>query len=326
MPPPPAVFSTLTGCPRNCDSRGASTRARRSSSPPAAKATTSVRGCAGQSCAAAPAAAASAANRIKSFLMRPALFGFLILGEAGDFFRGTSNAKWRGGLKRRRDHAHLMLMTALPLAEETDALPDIELVERIRQGDVRAMELLMRRHNRMLFRTARAILRDDAEAGDAVQEAYLRAYKALPDFRGESKVSTWLVRIAANEALTRRRRALRGGEVVPLDAIPDEADPKDGMLRVEMRRILEMRIDALPEAYRIVFMLRALEELSVEETAAALQIPEPTVRTRFFRARGLLRESLARDIDRGLEQAFGFAGERCDRIVRNVMEAIAAGT
>ncbi len=217
-------------------------------------------------------------------------------------------------------------MTALPLAEETEALPDIELVERIRQGDVRAMELLMRRHNRMLFRTARAILRDDAEAEDAVQEAYLRAYKALPDFRGESKVSTWLVRIAANEALGRRRRALRGGEVVPLDAIPDEADPKDGMLRVEMRRILEMRIDALPEAYRTVFMLRALEELSVEETAAALQIPEPTVRTRFFRARGLLRESLARDIDRGLERAFGFAGERCDRIVRNVMEAIAAGT
>jgi RNA polymerase sigma-70 factor, ECF subfamily len=217
-------------------------------------------------------------------------------------------------------------MTALPLAEKTETLPDTELVERIRQGDVRAMELLMRRHNRMLYRTARAILRDDAEAEDAVQEAYLRAYKALPGFRGESKVSTWLVRIAANEALGRRRRAIRGGEVLPLDAIPEEADPKDDMLRVEMRRILEMRIDALPEAYRTVFMLRALEELSVEETAAALQIPEPTVRTRFFRARGLLRESLARDIDRGLEQAFGFAGERCDRIVRKVMEAIAAGT
>jgi RNA polymerase sigma-70 factor, ECF subfamily len=218
------------------------------------------------------------------------------------------------------------LMTALPLAEKIETLPDTELVERIRQGDVRAMELLMRRHNRMLYRTARAILRDDAEAEDAVQEAYLRAYKALPGFRGESKVSTWLVRIAANEALGRRRRAIRGGEVLPLDAIPEEADPKDDMLRVEMRRILEMRIDALPEAYRTVFMLRALEELSVEETAAALQIPEPTVRTRFFRARGLLRESLARDIDRGLEQAFGFAGERCDRIVRKVMEAIAAGT
>ncbi len=217
-------------------------------------------------------------------------------------------------------------MTAVPLAEKPEALPDTELVERIRQGDMRAMEVLMRRHNRVLYRTARAILRDDAEAEDAVQEAYLRAYKALPGFRGESKVSTWLVRIAANEALGRRRRALRGGEVLPLDAIPDQADPTDDMLRVEMRRILEMRIDALPEAYRTVFMLRALEELSVEETAAALQIPEPTVRTRFFRARGLLRESLARDIDRGLEEAFGFAGERCDRIVRNVMEAIAAGT
>jgi RNA polymerase sigma-70 factor (ECF subfamily) len=106
----------------------------------------------------------------------------------------------------------------------------------------------------------------------------------------------------------------------------DEAGPERNALGGEMRQLLEKRIDALPDGYRAVFVLRALEELTVEETAAALDIPEPTVRTRYFRARGLLRESLARDIDRSLEDAFAFAGERCDRIVAKVLERIAAGT
>ena len=209
------------------------------------------------------------------------------------------------------------------IRENLEGLADPELVGRILAGDMRAMEMLMRRHNRMLYRTARAILRDDAEAEDAVQEAYLHAYRALPAFRGESKVSTWLVRIAANEALMRRRRNARAAEVVPLDAtIQAEEVRGDSMLR----RILEKRIDSLPDDYRAVFVLRALEELSVEETAAALGIPEATVRTRYFRARGLLRESLARDVDRTLGEAFAFAGERCDRIVAKVLERIASGT
>jgi RNA polymerase sigma-70 factor (ECF subfamily) len=110
------------------------------------------------------------------------------------------------------------------------------------------------------------------------------------------------------------------------DPMSDEPGPEHDALRGEMRRLLESRIDALPDGYRAVFVLRALEELTVEETAAALNIPEPTVRTRYFRARGLLRESLARDIDRSLDDAFGFAGERCDRIVANVLERIKAGT
>jgi RNA polymerase sigma-70 factor (ECF subfamily) len=199
-----------------------------------------------------------------------------------------------------------------------------------------ALEALMRRHNRTLYRTARAILRDDAEAEDAVQEAYFQAYKALGRFRGESKLSTWLVRIVANEALMRRRKTSKTAVVVPMDAaasseqvenvMSEEPGPEHDALRGEMRRLLENRIDALPDGYRAVFVLRALEELTVEETASALDIPEATVRTRYFRARGLLRESLARDIDRSLEQAFGFAGERCDRIVARVLERIAAGT
>lgn len=215
-------------------------------------------------------------------------------------------------------------------------LTDAELVKRTLAGDPRALEALIRRHNRTLFRTARAILRDDAEAEEAVQEAYLRAYAALASFRGDAKLSTWLVRITANEALMRRRRSARAAVVVPMDGtaageawedrMSEDASPERNAQRGELRSLLESRIDALPESYRAVFVLRALEELSVEETAVALDIPEATVRSRYFRARGLLRESLARDIDRSLEGAFDFAGERCDRIVANVLKTIHPGT
>ena len=229
---------------------------------------------------------------------------------------------------------------AQPALRRTEsAASDLELVQRVRAGDVRATEQLMRRHNRMLFRTARAILRDDAEAEDAVQDAYIAAYRALATFRGESRLSTWLVRITANEALMRRRRNARGAAVLPLTAesipeastnpghtpmdIPsDDPGPEREALLEQLRRLLEARIDALPESYRAVFVLRALEEFSVEETAQALGIPEATVRTRFFRARSLLRESLAQEIDLTLGEAFSFDGERCDRLVRRVFERL----
>jgi RNA polymerase sigma-70 factor (ECF subfamily) len=229
-------------------------------------------------------------------------------------------------------------MSGLAVPVPAQGLSDAELVASIRSGDARAMEALMRRHNRALYRTARAILRDDAEAEDAVQEAYIQAYRALGSFRGESRLSTWLVRIAANEALMRRRRRMRAAEVIPIaaagrgmdadreDATPDDTGPEGNALRGELRRLLEARIDALPEGYRAVFVLRALEEFSVEETAAALQLAQATVRTRFFRARSLLREALARDIDLTLDDAFSFAGARCDRIVAAVLQRIAAGT
>ena len=167
----------------------------------------------------------------------------------------------------------------------------------------------MLRHERMLLRTARAILRDDAEAEDAVQEAYLQAYGALGTFRGESKLSTWLVRITANEALMRRRRHVNASLVIPIDGNADAAE-RDGMsyapgpeseaVQAEMHRRLEERVDSLPDEYRAVFRLRALEEFSVRETAAALGIPDATVRSRYFRARGLLRESMAHEFDKRL--------------------------
>ena len=202
------------------------------------------------------------------------------------------------------------------------ALKDTELIARILAGDMRALEALMRLYNRTLYRTARAILRDDAEAEDVVQEAYIRAYRALGTFRGESKLSTWLVRITANEALMRRRRQLKPDTMavaVQREPVADHPGPEGEAQRGEARRLLERHIDALPDDYRAVFVLRALEELSVEETAAALGIPEATVRTRYFRARGLLREWMAGDVDTTRGDAFAFAGARCDRIVRNVL-------
>ncbi len=215
--------------------------------------------------------------------------------------------------------------------EESDA----ELARGISNGDRGAFELLMRRHNRAMFRTARAILRDDAEAEDAVQEAYLQAYRTIGGYRGDARLSTWLARIVANEAFMRLRKHARRSAILPLqpamaaediNQVAEESmdrDPETAARRAEIRKILEERIDALPEAYRAVFMLRAVEEYSVEETAAVLQIPEATVRTRFFRARSLLREGLAAEVDRGIADVFAFAGERCNRIVANVMERLA---
>ena len=227
-------------------------------------------------------------------------------------------------------------MTASPAARPAPA-SDGEFVERISAGDQAAFALLMRKYNRVLFRTARAILRDDAEAEDALQEGYLAAYRAMPSFRGDARLSTWLVRIVANQALARRRKLVRSAEVISLEGpASDEAEgyaesgssdpgtPERATLRGETRRLIETSIDALPEAFRAVFILRAVEEMSVEEVAASLEIPEATVHSRHFRARGMLREALSRQIDTALEEAFSFAGERCDRVVAGVLARLSA--
>jgi RNA polymerase sigma-70 factor (ECF subfamily) len=216
------------------------------------------------------------------------------------------------------------------------ALPDWDLAERMRGGDQRAFELVMRRHNRLLYRTARAILRDDAEAEDCVQEAYLQGFRSIAAFRGESKLSTWLTRIVVNQALGTMRKRKKQDSDISLDNVLDldghvrgasasvgePEQPEASALREEMRRILERNIDQLPSAFRTVFMLRALEEMSAQETAECLGIPEATVRTRFFRARSLLRESLEKDVDVALEGAFAFDGARCDRIVQAVLDRL----
>jgi RNA polymerase sigma-70 factor (ECF subfamily) len=216
-------------------------------------------------------------------------------------------------------------------ASQPEALSDVELAARAAGGDEAAFEQIMRRHNRLMFRSARSILKSDAETEDALQEAYLRAWRSLAGFRADAKLSTWLVRIVINESLSRLRR--RSAQVIPMEGSMDaddptpQADPQDdpdheperSAMRGEVRRLMEKRIDTLPDVFRTVFMLRAVEELSVEEIAAVLEIPEATVRTRFFRARGLLREALARDVDVALADAFSFDGLRCDRIVARVL-------
>ncbi|MCM2297610.1 RNA polymerase sigma factor [Rhodoferax sp.] len=219
-----------------------------------------------------------------------------------------------------------------------DASSDAELVNLAIAGHDAAFSQIMRRHNRLLFRTARSILKNDDDTQDALQEAYLRAWRALASFRSDARLSTWLVRIVVNEALGRLRRSgVQPAQVVPLNATIDadgetpemqmQANPDDQpeptAVRAQIRQQIEARIDSLPDSFRSVFMLRGVEELSVEETALALDIPEATVRSRFFRARGILREGLSRDIDMAIGDAFSFAGSRCDRIVEGVLAMIA---
>ena len=211
---------------------------------------------------------------------------------------------------------------------------DLDLANMVAAGDPGAFEVLMRRHNGALYRTARSIVRDDAEAEDIVQESYLLAYRKMASFRGDASLATWLTRIVVNEATGRLRKTRRRADIIDLRPGMHDADdveeamseeraapetPDTAALRAEARRLVEARIDALPDQLRTVFMLRAVEDLSVQETAAALGIPEATVRSQYFRARGLLREALARDFDRAVDSAFSFDGERCDRIVAAVL-------
>ena len=216
-----------------------------------------------------------------------------------------------------------------PATATQDQEGDNQLAARVAARDARAFEQLMRQHNRRLFRVARAILRSDADAEDAVQDAYVNAYRAIGSFRGDARLATWLTRIVVNEAYGRLRRAARA-EVVALPGMSEQAQeaamgessaptPEQEALRGELRRVLERHIDALPEVFRTVFMLRDVEELTVEEVAASLGIPEATVRTRSFRARALLRTAMSHEIDVATLDAFGFAGARCDRIVAGAL-------
>jgi RNA polymerase sigma-70 factor, ECF subfamily len=194
----------------------------------------------------------------------------------------------------------------------------------------RAFEKLMRSHNRRLFRVARAILKDDSQAEEALQESYLAAYTQMSTFRGDSKLGTWLTRITINECLQRLRKERKHDVVVPfaptddqehaMIAEPESASPENSAMRSELRALLERKIDELPLAFRTVFIMREVEEMTVEETAQCLAIPEATVRSRLFRARALLRESLARDMDTATPDVFAFGGDRCDRIVANVLK------
>jgi RNA polymerase sigma-70 factor (ECF subfamily) len=212
---------------------------------------------------------------------------------------------------------------------------ETEAMARVRAGDSRAFEAIMRLHNQRLFRVARAILKDEHEAEDALQDAYVKAFAGIGEFEGRSQLSTWLVRIVVNESLGRLRRRRvteqltemiemspnRPQDVSGWIAVAD--DPEKATARADIRRLLEAAIDALPEVFRTVFLLRAVEQMSVEETAASLGIPEATVKTRFHRARRQLRLHLEDRLGSALAGTFPFAGARCDRIVAAVLARIA---
>lgn len=218
------------------------------------------------------------------------------------------------------------------LRRPADDLPDDVLIDLARRSDERAFEALMRRYNRRLFRATRSVLRDRRAAEDAVQEAYIRAFMNLDRYAPTGSFGAWLTRIAYNEALMIRRKT--HGDTVSLDDIDEAtlhrgqeslgrvASSVDPIEAAHARRLLEQAVDALPEAFRAVFVLRVVEQLSVSETAACLALKEATVKTRLHRAHRRLRLDLTRRLQSEQLQLFDFAGASCDRIVAGVLSTM----
>lgn len=207
-----------------------------------------------------------------------------------------------------------------------DVRSDVELIERIRDGEPRLFGVLVQRHNQRLFRIVRAILRDDAEAEDVVQQSHVTGFRQLEQFRGESSYATWLTRIAVNDAYGRLRRRKRDAVVALDDAGGDAtmsraATPEDETYQHELGRLLERNIDELPDMLRVVFVMREIEELDTAETAATLGLTEAAVRVRLHRARSALQSSLTRSMA-SAPAAFRFDGARCDRITHGVLAAL----
>lgn len=217
------------------------------------------------------------------------------------------------------------------LTAKQELLSDEEVVARVLAGETAMFEIVMRRYNQRLYRVARAILRNDGEAEDVMQDAYVRAYQHLDQFAGRAKFSTWLTRIVVHEALARQRRRSRYQELEPTSE--QEGDPMDQFAALtpspeqqasnaEIRTLLEQEVEKLPDSYRAVFVLRDVEQMSVADAAEALEITEDNVKVRLHRARAFLRKNLY--VRAGIESAamFDFNAVRCDRIVKNVFARI----
>ncbi len=211
---------------------------------------------------------------------------------------------------------------------------DEEIALRVREGETALFEVLMRRHNQRVYRAVRSLIRDEAEVEDVMQQAYVLAFTHLSQFEGSSRFSTWLIRIAVNEALQRLRHrgrlvALSGGgdgtrEEDMKDLEHNEPGPERRAFGRELARHLEQTLDELPDIYRTIFMLREVEKLSTAETAEALAVSEDVVKTRLHRAKALVREQMTARLDDQLEEAFVFQAPRCDRVVAAVLERIGA--
>jgi RNA polymerase sigma-70 factor (ECF subfamily) len=205
-------------------------------------------------------------------------------------------------------------------------LSDEEVVERVLAGDTSLFEILMRRYNQRLFRVARSILSDDTEAEDVMQEAYVRAFRELANFRGEARFSTWLTRIAVHEALARARKGRRlvsiegGGE--PPEPPSETAGPERDLENRELQGVLRDAVEVLPDPLRTVFCLREIEGLSTEQTADALGLSVENVRVRLHRAKRSLRQTLDARIGREVRRLYLFEAPRCDRMVAAVFARI----
>jgi RNA polymerase sigma-70 factor (ECF subfamily) len=208
---------------------------------------------------------------------------------------------------------------------------DEEVVDRVRAGDTALYEIILRRYNQRLYRVARAILRDDGEAEDVMQAAYVRAYEHLGQFAGRAPFSAWLTRIAVHEALLRLRKRGRIDQLDDSDIVggaglnmaETSPDPEQITTRAELRQLLEEAILDLPEQYRAVLMLRDVEELSTAETADALSLTEENVKVRLHRGHGMVRSWFLARVGANAKDAFPFMGLRCDRVVRNVLAKVA---
>lgn len=208
---------------------------------------------------------------------------------------------------------------------------DEEVINRVKAGDTALYELVMRRYNQRLYRVARAILRDDAEAEDVMQDAYVRAFEHLDQFAARAPFSAWLTRIAVHEALARRRLRNRSQQLEDAEqdgeflmTMADSSpDPEQMASSAEMGRLLEDAVLGLPEQFRAVVMLRDVEELSTSETAAALDLSEENVKVRLHRGRAMLRSWLVARVGAEARNAFPFMGVRCDRVVSNVFLRLA---
>ncbi|MEA2759772.1 MAG: hypothetical protein QOH65_2385 [Methylobacteriaceae bacterium] len=224
----------------------------------------------------------------------------------------------------------------MPTKALSQTEPDeADLVARARRKDASAIALIIRQQNRRLYRIARSILRDDFEAEDALQEAYIRAFTSLASFRGESRLGTWLARIVMNEALGRLRRRKPsvefdtfakmhegGAEIIRFPAANPDLDPETTMAQREIRALLESAIDALPEAFRTVLVARLIEGMSIEETAELFDIRPETVKTRLHRARRLLKDEMEKHVGPVMGDAFPFAGRRCERLTETVLSRL----
>jgi RNA polymerase sigma-70 factor (ECF subfamily) len=219
-------------------------------------------------------------------------------------------------------------------AQPFGTLSDAEVVQRVRNGDRASFEILMRRHNQRIYRAARAILRDESDVEDVMQQAYINAFTHLDQFEERSLFSTWLTRIAVNEAIARRQKLRSAASIAATFDPGDNVEQRVGSQQPtpehlayagELQRVLEDAVDDLPDAYRAVFMLRDIEGLSTNETSEALDLGEEAVKTRLHRARAMVRRAVASRLGDAVPGAFQFQAPRCDRVVAAVFERLSVG-